>query len=458
MHPTWKTELRALLKLSVPVITVQVGAMFMGFVDTMMVGHYDEADLAAAGLGNFYSMILMMSGGGVLLALDPVMSQAVGAKDDAAISRNLQRGFVLALVLALPTALAYMFVAPALELLRQLPDLIPKATTYVWTLIPGILPFYLFMILRTTLQAYHRTAPIVWSIILANLANVVLNWALIFGHLGCAEMGLHGSAVGTLICRWLLFAALLFAGRSEFFGHLFPWTRRAFDRIALRRLVRVGAPIGTQMFLEFSAFGVALVLMGWISVSALAGHQAAINLASLTYMFTVGVSVATGVRVGNGIGRGDTSGARWSAVMGLVVGAAIMVVFAAVFFAFPRPLASLFTESEDVGAFQVAVLLVPIAAVFQVVDGLQVVSLGALRGVADTLAPMLINLVGFWGIGMPCGYWFAFGLDGGPEGLWWGLTVGLTVVAGLLVFRVWIKLRGELTRAVIDDGDALDPA
>jgi MATE family multidrug resistance protein len=140
-----------------------------------------------------------------------------------------------------------------------------------------------------------------------------------------------------------------------------------------------------------------------------------------------------------------------------VLAAVLMGIFAAIFVLFPEPLTALFTENPDVGASQICILLLPIAAVFQVMDGVQVVSLGALRGVADTKAPMIINLVGFWVIGIPAGYWFAFGLGGGPEGLWWGLTVGLTVVAVSLVARVWFKLRGELTRTEIDREDVLDP-
>ena len=458
MHAPWNKELRSLLGLALPVITVQVGVMLMGFVDAMMLGHYTEEALASAALGNLYSMLMMLFGFGVLVSLDPVMSQAVGARDDGAITRNLQRGLVLCVALMIPTALAHFAAGPVLTAFGQRPELVPHATNYVWILIPSILPFYCFQILRTTLQAYHRTAAIVWTILIANLANVFCNWALIFGHLGFDPMGVEGSAIGTTLCRWLMFLVLFFIGRKQFLSHLTPWSASALEPQPLRRLLRVGSPIGVQMLLEFGAFGTTLLFMGWISVSALAGHMAAINLASMTYVVTLGLSVATSVRVGHGVGRGDLSGARWSAVMGLGVAAVIMVGFAVVFIVAPEPLAALFSEDSDVGAREVALTLLPIAAVFQVMDGVQVVALGALRGIADTRAPMLINLLGFWGLGVPCGYYFAFGLDGGPEGLWWGLTVGLTAVAVFLTARVWVKLRQDLVRTVIDDGDAPRPA
>ncbi len=457
-HPTWKKELRALLRLSVPVVTVQVGMMAMGFIDSMMVGHFAESSLAAVALANFYSQILLMFGLGILLALDPVMSQAVGAGDQAAITRNLQRGVVLACALSLPVGATYLASGPLLRLCGQQVELVELATIYIWVMIPSILPFYGFQILRSTLQAHHRTRPILWTILIANALNVGLNWVMIYGNLGCPEMGLEGSAYATLCSRWAMFLALLIAGRKELWCHLQTWTRRALELAALRRICRVGAPIGTQMMLEFGAFGLTLVMMGWIGTSELAGHQAAIMLASMTYMFGLGVSVATGVRVGNAVGRGDPSGARWSAAMGMLFGIAIMGFFAVLFVVVPEPLAALFSKAEDIGVRQVTLTLLPIAAVFQVMDGLQVVALGALRGVGDTKAPMLINLLGFWVIGIPAGYYFAFVADGGAAGLWWGLTVGLSIVALLLALRVRTKLSGDLARTVIDDSDCSAPA
>lgn len=457
-HPTWRRELHALLRLSLPVVTVQVGMMLMGFVDSMMVGHFSESALAGVALGNFYSQILLMFGLGILLAFDPVMSQAVGAGDHSAITRNLQRGLVLSVALSIPVGTSFLAAGPVLSLCGQEPALIDKATTYIWILIPSVLPFYGFQLGRSTLQAHHRTAPIVWTIIIANALNVFLNWVLIYGHLGVSEMGIAGSAYATLASRWVMFLCLFIVGRQQLWCHLRLWTRRAFESAAILRVFRVGAPIGMQMVFEFGAFGMTLLMMGWIDQSALAGHQAAITLASMTYMFGLGISVATGVRVGNAVGRGDSSGARWSAGIGMIVGTAIMAVFAVVFILAPGPLASMFSKVEDVGVREVTLALLPVAAVFQVMDGVQVVALGALRGVGDTKVPMLINLVGFWMIGLPAGYYLAFHLGSGPAGLWWGLTIGLTIVGVMLALRTRSKLRGELTRTLIDESDGLDLA
>jgi len=457
IHPTWRRELRALLRLSLPVVTVQVGMMLMGFVDSMMVGHFSESALAACGLGNFYSQICLMGGLGILLAFDPVMSQAVGAGDQAAVTRNLQRAIVLAVGMSIPVGGAFFAAGPVLRMCGQDPGLVDLATVYIWVLIPSVVPFYGFQVWRTTLQAHHKTAPIVWTMVVANGLNVLLNWVLIYGELGATQMGLEGSAYATLVSRWMMFVCLFMLGRRELWCHLVSWTRRAFELAAIRRILKVGAPIGTQMIFEFGAFGTTLLMMGWIGQSALAGHQAAIMLASMTYMFGLGVSVATGVRVGNAVGRGDSGAARWSAGMGLITGMVVMGAFGVVFLVIPGPLASMFSKVEDTAVIEVTLALLPVAAVFQVMDGVQVVSLGALRGVGDTKAPMFINLVGFWVIGLPAGYLLAFSFGVGPAGLWWGLTVGLTIVAVFLVLRVWFKLRGALTRTVIDASDVGGP-
>jgi MATE family multidrug resistance protein len=250
-----------------------------------------------------------------------------------------------------------------------------------------------------------------------------------------------------------MFATLFFLARSVVWPRLRNWSRRAFELRPLVRLIGIGAPVGGQLCLEFGAFGMTLSMMGWISVSALAGHQAAITLASMTYMVPLGLSVATGVRVGDAVGRGDPTGARWSAGLGFLLGAGVMVCFALVFLLFPLPLAALFTGPQAIGARQVTLALLPIAAAFQVMDGVQVVALGALRGIADTQVPMWINLGGFWVLGIPAGAWLAFYWDLGPAGLWWGLTIGLTAVAIALAWRTWSALGGELARRHIDEDD-----
>jgi MATE family multidrug resistance protein len=210
----------------------------------------------------------------------------------------------------------------------------------------------------------------------------------------------------------------------------------------------IGAPIGGQYLLEFAVFGTTGLLMGWLGTDAMAAHQVAANLASVTFMVPLGVSAAAAVLVGNAIGRHDAAAARRAAGAALVCGALFMLSMAALFLLLPAGLARLYTDAR--GVLAVAVVLIPIAGFFQVFDGIQVVSIGVLRGAGDTRAPMLINVAGFWVVGMPLSLLLAFRLGLQAAGLWWGLVAGLAAVAILLVARVLTRMAGPLERLRVD--------
>jgi MATE family multidrug resistance protein len=223
-----------------------------------------------------------------------------------------------------------------------------------------------------------------------------------------------------------------------------PWRPGALQPRALLPLVRVGVPIGVQQCLEFFAFGLTGLLMGRLGTVPMAGHETALNLAALVFMVPLGVGAAAAVRVGHAIGRGDPPGARRAARVAMLVGVGFMTTTAAAMLAAPRALAALYTT--DAAVIAVAAALIPLAGVFQVFDGLQAVSLGVLRGAGDTRAPMLINLFGFWLVGLPLGSWLCFGRGMGARGLWWGLVAGLATVAVVLAARVRRRLAGPLSR------------
>jgi len=435
-------------RLALPVVVVQVGQMFMGVVDSLMVGHVSAEALAAVALGNLYFYVVAIFGIGTLLALDPIVSQAVGADDQPAIARAMQRGMLLALLLAVLASLPLLLAEPALRVLGQAPPMAASAAGYTRAVLPGMLPFYVFVVLRQTLQAHRRLAPIVTAIVIANLANVGLNWMLVFGHLGFPAAGVVGSGHATAISRWLMPLVLLSLSWRDIRPHLSPWRRDLLDAAALRRMLAIGMPIGAQMMLEYGVFAVAGVMMGWIGTTALAGHQVALNIASLTFMVPLGVSSAAAVLVGSAIGRGDMPEARRAAAASFAGGVSFMALSAAALLLVPGFFARLY--SNDAAVVAVATSLLPIAGVFQVFDGIQVVCIGVLRGAADTRAPMLINVLGFWLMGMPVSWWLGVHAGRGPAGLWWGLTLGLIVVATMLAARVRMKLAGEVKRVVID--------
>ena len=444
-----RQDLAAMVRLALPVAVVQVGLMFMGVVDTIMVGHYSTTDLAAVALGNMYFFTAAVFGMGTLFVLDPTVSQAHGAGDEEATSKAIQRGVVLALGLGLMAAVLLLPARAVLTLFRQPPEVIPVAAGYALVSIPGVFPFYGFIVLRQSLQAMGLVAPIVWTIVLTNVANAFFNWVLIYGHLGFPEMGAVGTGWATTLSRWLLAASLLAVGWPILRRYVRPLRPGVLDMGPLVRMIRLGAPIGGHMFLEFGVFGITALFMGWIGTIAVASHQVAINLAALTFMVSVGITQASSVLVGQAVGAGDPPRARRAAGAGLLLATVMMSMSAVVFLSIPETLARLYTDEPEVIAL--AALLIPVAGVFQIVDGLQVVATGVLRGVGDTLAPMLVGVLGFWVIGLPIGVWLGFGRDWGAVGLWWGLASGLGAVSVFLLVRVWVRFGRDLRRIIIDD-------
>ena len=438
-----------MLRLAMPVAAVQLGIMAMGVIDTIMVGHLSPAALAAVALGNLYFFIAGIFGQGTLMALDPVISQAVGARDEEAISRALQRGLVVALALTVFTCATFVPVKWVLVSLKQPPEVIPDAASYVRIAIPGVFPFYAFIVFRQSLQAMHRVAPVLWTVLLANLLNAGLNWVFIYGNLGSPALGVAGSSIATSVSRWAMALAVLSISGRQVWHHLTPWRPETLAVEPLRRMLRLGLPIGVQYLLEYGAFAAAALLMGVLGTTQMAAHQIAINLASFTFMVPLGVSTATAVLVGHAIGAGNEDQARRSAVAGIFIGAAFMCASALGFHFFPTILARLYTGNADV--ILLAAMLIPIAGVFQVFDGIQAVAAGVLRGIGDTHAPAIINVVGFWLIGLPVSWVLAFRLGGGAVGLWWGIVVGLAAVALILLGRVRVRLGRTMHRVIIDE-------
>ncbi len=442
-------ELRALARLAIPIVAIQVGLMFMGVVDTMMVGRVSREALAAVALGNFYYFAGAIFGMGVLLALDPVISQAVGAQDDDAVARAVQRGFILSLVLTVIASLVLPTARPVLTLLHQPAEVVPLAHTYVLGTLPGVAPFFFFVVLRQTLQAMHQTRAIVITIVVANLANVLINWMLIFGKLGAPALGVLGAAIATSISRWIMFFLLALLAWPLISRHVDPWRRESWTPRPLLHMVRIGAPIGAAYFFEYATFGTIALLMGLLGTLEVAAHQIAINLASLTFMVPMGVSAAATVLVGNAIGRDDAAGARRAAKAALVAGAGFMTTSAVVFLAAPELLARLYTS--DAGVLALAATLIPIAGLFQVFDGTQVVGAGVLRGAGETHSPMIIALLGFWVIGMPVSIYLGLYTPMRATGLWWGFVFGLAAVAAFLLLRIRYRFARELRRLTIEE-------
>jgi multidrug resistance protein, MATE family len=416
-------ELRSLLRLAAPIAFTQAGYALMGLVDTAVVGRLGAAPLGAVGLANGLFFALAVVGLGAMLGLDPLFAQAIGARDRERARELVWQGLWLSGLVTLALALPIAAVPFVLEPAGIPPEVARDARLYLWLRLPGLWPMLAFAALRSYLQASHRLRALVVSTLLANVANLFLDIALVFGEFGLPAMGAPGSGLATAICALLQFAILASVVR--------PGPRRPAHAVDLRKALAVGIPVGLQMGAEVGVFALVGVLAGRLGVRSLAAHQVAISLASFTFCAAVGVGMAGTVRVGWAIGAGDTPAARRSGLTAFAGGAAIMAAAALCFWLAPGALARMLTDQPDVIAASVPLLAV--CAVFQLSDGVQGVGAGVLRGAGDTRFAFLANLLGHYGIGLPIAILLGFKLGQGVIGLWWGLCAGLTAVAiGLL--------------------------
>ena len=443
-----RDELRATIGLAIPVVAVQLGFMLMGVVDTLMVGRVSAAVLAAVALGNLYFFNVTIFGSGTLMALDPVVAQALGANDEESVARSMQGGLVLSLVLTLFSAALLAPAEPILRALHQPPEIIPGAAAYLEISIIGTAPFLAFVVLRQTLQAMHRVAPIVVTVIVANLTNAAFNWVFVYGHLGSPALGVAGSAIATAISRWIMLLLLLASSWRDLRPHLTPLRPGAMARAPVLMLLRIGAPIGAQQALEAGAFGAIGLLMGVLGTIPMAAHQIAITLAAFTFMVPLGVGSAAAVRVGRAIGARDEERARAAIRAAYLCGVGFMTLTAMAFLVFPRVLAHAFTPNEQVVGL--AAVLIPIAGVFQVFDGGQAVGAGVLRGAGDTTAPLVVMLAAYWLLGVPVSAYLGFKSGMGPAGLWWGFVLSLGGVAVFLYLRIRVVFSRKVERVVLE--------
>jgi MATE family multidrug resistance protein len=442
-----RSELSATIRLAIPVVIVQLGFMLMGVVDTLMVGRLSAEALAAVAIGNLYFFNVSIFGSGTLMALDPIIAQAVGAGDDETVAMSLQRGLVISLGLSALTVALLAPAAPVLRALHQPAEIIPATADYVRISIVGVAPYFAFVVLRQSLQAMHRVAPIVVTVLVANLVNAFFNWVFVYGHLGSRELGVAGSAIATSIGRWMMLILLLAIAWRDLRPHIVPVRSGITAWPALKRMLVIGVPIGAQQALEAGAFGAIGLLMGLIGTIAVAAHQIAITLAAFTFMVPLGVGSAAAVRVGHAIGAGDTGRARAAIRAAYAAGVGFMTLTALVFLGAPALLARAFTTDHAV--IGVAATLIPIAGFFQVFDGGQAVGAGVLRGAGDTTAPLVVMLTGYWLIGVPVSAYLGFRTSLGAAGLWWGFVISLAAVAIFLNLRIRRLFARALERVAV---------
>jgi MATE family multidrug resistance protein len=444
-----RAEARKLATLALPVIGAQVGSMLMGTVDTVMVGRVSVDALAAAAIANAWIFASLLLGQGIVHGIDPVVTQAHGAGRGARAGLALQRGIVLALASSLPLGLMWLYTEPLLTLAGQDPALARAAHEYTLVQIPSIPFFLVFTALRQYLQGREIMRPAMWVVLFCNLFNAFANWLLIFGKLGFPELGLTGSGIATALTRAVMLVGL-FAWVRHFDLHRDawkPWSRAALSGPALRRLLALGIPVAIQMSLEIWAFSAATLIAGRLGPVHVAAHTIALNMAALAFMIPLGISHGAVTRVGNLLGARAPADAQRAAWVAIAMGAAVMTLSAAAFVLLRNQLPAIYTANIEVIAMCATVL--PIAGVFQVFDGAQVVGCGVLRGMGRPRPAAYLNLLGYWVFALPIGGWLALETDWGLRGLWWGLCLGLALVATSLL--AWIRLHGPNRDALLID-------
>ncbi len=423
------------LALAFPIVLSQIGQVSVSLVDNMMVGHVGTPELAAAAFANSIFMIGMVFGMGLTFGLTPLVGNAFGNKDLKTATVWLKNGIFSHLFASLLLTILMFSVYFFLPFMGQPPEVLELARPYYLLLCASYIPFMLFFSIKQFFEGLGNTKMAMQITLTANIVNVLFNYVFIFGKLGMPELGLNGAGIGTLVSRIimpLLFSMYILRNmrfkRYFILAHYQPMIKQR-----VLSLLKIGVPIGFQLIVEVSAFGIGAVMMGWLGETPLAAHQVALGLASFTYMIALGVSQSNTIRVSHQMGVKDYISMRRASYASTHLVLVFMSFTALLFILGRNLLPLLFTN--DVEVIKIAAGLLIVAAVFQLFDGLQVIMLSTLRGMADVTTPMFIACIAYLLIGMPVSYVFTFLLNAGPQGIWYGYLVGLGTAGVLFYLR-----------------------
>jgi MATE family multidrug resistance protein len=451
----WRTELRELLRLAVPLAATQLAQMAILATDTLMLGHLSKEALASAALGNTVYFFAWLLGCGPANAVSPVIAHVLGENSTEEVRPAVRMGLWAALIVTPPLLAVLLLTHPIMLLLGEAPGLAAGAGRFMSTLCWG-LPFALcFQVLRNYATALSRPVAPMVVVLLAIIFNALGDWCLIFGHLGLPALGLVGSGLASALSNVFSFSAMLaiIYLTPALRAHRILKNFRMPHLGHLRETFRLGIPIGLTTVFEAMLFNAATILMGLFGTTALAAHQIAITIPSLTFMVPLGVGLAATVRVGLAAGAADMVAARRAGFIAIGVAMAFMTASSAVLLIFPEQIAGAWFSSDAANADAIAltVVFLHVAAAFQVVDGLQVSAAMALRGLKDARAPMWIAGASYWLVGFPMCVALGFGLKMRGLGIWIGLAFGLLVAAVLLLWRfAWLSRKQGLSKQMHD--------
>jgi MATE family multidrug resistance protein len=436
---TYKEHLLNTLNLAYPVIIGQLGFIMMGVVDSLMVGTLGPAPLAAASLGNSLTLIIFIVGIGISFAVTPLVAISIGAKKYSecgiyfrqSLLVNLTVGLILTFIVVAGSELIIYFDQPV--------EVTSLAKSYTKILGLGGIPLMLFQTYKQFIEGLSVMKPAMIIAILANFVNAFVNWILIFGKLGFPALGLDGAGWATFSSRVFMAIVLMIyvMSKSRFKQYDVSFHFKNINFPVIKKILSLGLPSGSQYFFEVGAFSFAVIMIGWLGTDQLAAHQIAINLASVSFMVVLGISMAGGIRVGNGVGEQNIKQVRMAGFSSIFIAVCFMTFSGIVFIILRDWLPTLYIKDQNV--ISIASSLLIIAALFQLSDGTQAVGIGILRGLTDVKIPTVITFIAYWIVGLPTGYLLGFILGLDVQGVWIGLLAGLTTSAVLLTLRFNIK-------------------
>jgi MATE family multidrug resistance protein len=436
------TEVKANIKLSVPIVMAQLGFVLMGVTDNIMVGQMLGATaLGTAGVANSLAFLIGSIAIGGFSVIAPLVSKAKAENDPEEVNRLFRAGIWTATGFSVILTLVGFLAAYFFEIFQQPEVTNEQAPLFLFIIILSNIPQSYFFASKQLADGLSFTNVAMVVTIVGLIFNVFSNYALISGEWFIPSLGLNGAAYSTLFTRCLMLAGIL----------IYLYRQRKFKRYFLRKfnaspvrdltiqIYKLSIPSGFQLFFEIGAFAFAVVMMGWIGELQMAAHQVAINIVSITYMMALGISIAGGIRVGEGRGMKNPSRILMSGNVTFILVTIFMLCSIPLILLFDESLVRLFIDNEEV--MDLAVRLILVAALFQLPDGLQVAGLGALRGLSDVNIPTIITFFAYWVVALPLGYYLGFVLDQGAEGIWMGLFYGLTFSAVFLMARFYWLFR-----------------
>ncbi|SEW23386.1 multidrug resistance protein, MATE family [Cognatiyoonia koreensis] len=433
---------RAILKLGLPLIASNVAQFAIHITDTIMLGWYDVTALAAATIATTLFFLTFIVGAGFAFAVTPLVAAAAEAEDSVQVRRVTRMGGWLSIFYGGVVMVPFFWSEDILLWIGQAPDVAALGHDYLIIALWGMVPALLVMTLKSYLAALEHTAIILWGTIIAAVLNVALNYVLIFGNFGAPELGIRGAAIASVALQAATVGILLLYGLRVLPQYKLLQNIFKPDNEIMGQVFRLGWPIGVTSLAEGGLFSVSAIMIGWIGELELAAHGIVIQLASLAFVVHVGLSQVATIRAGRALGRRDEASLRRGGHVAFFMSFAFAMVTVCFFLLFSRPVISAFLGADEPARDQVIAIgigLLAMAALFQVVDALQVMALGMLRGVQDTTVPMFMAAISYWGIGIPVSYLLTFEMGLGPVGIWLGLVIGLTIACMLLNWRFWTR-------------------